>query len=230
MHNYEALLRPEPVRGLDVGQPAEIVAMTERCSVSFERSSTGTCSWPRAAPPCESNVAIAFNLSGLSVQSPEFRARLLAALDRPAPGLAARLLVELTETAEIEDEAAAAETLEALRERGVAVCLDDFGCGAAAFRYLRRFRVDYVKIDGSYVRNAAEDERDRSFVAAMVDLSRSVGADAIAEQIETEAVAQVMQDIGVRYGLGWLFGQACDLPTVVAGVRRRAGPAKGQWE
>ena len=76
-----------------------------------------------------------------------------------------------------------------------------------------------MKIDGSYVRNAAEDERDRSFAAAMVDLSRSVGADAIAEQIETEAVAQAMQGIGVRYGQGWLFGQACDLPTVVAGVQ-----------
>ena len=109
------------------------------------------------------------------------------------------------------------------------MCIDDFGCGAAAFRYLRRFRVDHVKIDGSYVRNAAEDERDRSFVAAMVDLSRSVGADAIAEQIETEAVAEVMLEIGVRYGQGWLFGQACDLPTGPPVARRRSGAAKEQW-
>jgi EAL domain-containing protein (putative c-di-GMP-specific phosphodiesterase class I) len=228
LHHYEALLRPEPIRGIDVDHAGDFVAMTEMLGVSAELD------WhvflAARAAAARGNVAVAFNLSGLSVQSPEFRARLLAMLDRPSAGPAARLLVEVTETAEIEDEAAAAATLEALRERGIAVCLDDFGCGAAAFRYLRRFRVDHVKIDGSYVRNAAEDERDRSFVGAMVDLSRSVGADAIAEQIETEAVAEVMQEIGVRYGQGWLFGPACDLPEVVAATPRRPRLTREHWE
>jgi EAL domain-containing protein (putative c-di-GMP-specific phosphodiesterase class I) len=173
-------------------------------------------------------AAIALNLSGLSVQSPEFRIRMLAALDRKVLGAAPRLLVELTETAEIEDEASAAQTLEALRERGIAVCLDDFGAGAAAFRYLRRFRVDHVKIDGAYVRHAAEDERDRGFVAAMVDLARTVGADTIAEQIENEAVADVMRAVGVRYGQGWLFGRPGEL-RLGAGSAPRRGPVKEEW-
>lgn len=228
LHHYEALLRPEPIHGIGVDHAGDFVAMTEMLGVSEELDWNVFLAARAAA--ARGNVAVAFNLSGLSVQSPEFRARLLAMLDRRSAGLAARLLVEVTETAEIEDEAAAAATLEALRERGIAVCLDDFGCGAAAFRYLRRFRVDHVKIDGSYVRNAAENERDRSFVGAMVDLSRSVGADAIAEQIETEAVAEVMQEIGVRYGQGWLFGPATDLPEAAAAPPRRPRVVREQWE
>jgi EAL domain-containing protein (putative c-di-GMP-specific phosphodiesterase class I) len=228
LHHYEALLRPEPIQDLAVHHAADLVAMTEMLGLAAELDWTVFLAARAAA--ARSNVAVAFNLSGLSVQNPEFRTRLLAMLDRPTPGLAAHLLVELTETAEIEDEEAAAATLRALRDRGVAVCIDDFGCGAAAFRYLRRFQVDHVKIDGSYVRNAAEDERDRSFVAAMVDLSRSVGADAIAEQIETEAVASVMLKIGVRYGQGWLFGAPSDLPAVTATAPRRRGVTKEVWE
>jgi EAL domain-containing protein (putative c-di-GMP-specific phosphodiesterase class I) len=228
LHHYEALLRPEPIQDLAVYHAADLVAMTEMLGLAAELDWTVFLAARAAA--ARGNVAVAFNLSGLSVQSPEFCARLLAALDRPAPGPAPHLLVELTETAEIEDEEAAAATLGALRDRGLAVCIDDFGCGAAAFRYLRRFQVDHVKIDGSYVRHAVEDERDRSFVAAMVDLSRSVGADAIAEQIETEAVASVMLKIGVRYGQGWLFGAPCDLPVVVATAPRRRGVTKEVWE
>jgi EAL domain-containing protein (putative c-di-GMP-specific phosphodiesterase class I) len=57
-----------------------------------------------------------------------------------------------------------------------------------------------------------------------------VGADAIAEQIETEAVAEVMQEIGVRYGQGWLFGPACDLPEVVAATPRRPRLTREHWE
>jgi EAL domain-containing protein (putative c-di-GMP-specific phosphodiesterase class I) len=228
LHHYEALLRLEPIHSLAVHDAGDLVAMTEMLGLAAELDWSVFLAARAAA--ARANVAVAFNLSGLSVQSGAFRTRLLAMLDRPAPGLAARLLVEVTETAEIEDEAAAAATLEALRQRGVGVCIDDFGCGAAAFRYLRRFRVDYVKIDGSYVRNAAEDERDQSFVAAMVDLSRSVGAEAIAEQIETEAVAEVMLKIGVRYGQGWLFGLPRDLPTVVATAGRRGATVKEQWE
>jgi EAL domain-containing protein (putative c-di-GMP-specific phosphodiesterase class I) len=116
-------------------------------------------------------------------------------------------MVELTESAEIEDEAAAAATLQALRARDVPVCIDDFGAGAAAFRYLKAFPADYVKVDGAYVRAAATSERDRSFVAAMVDLSLAVGARVVAEQIESEEAAQTMQCLGVHYGQGWHFGK-----------------------
>ncbi len=224
VHHYEALLRPRLGPGERSRSPSDLVTMAEMVGLAedldwavFEAASEAAL---------RTGVAIAFNLSGYSVQSPEFRARLLAALDRAA---GRRLLAEVTETAEIEDEAEAAETIEALRARGIPVCLDDFGAGAAAFRYLRRFQVDHVKIDGAYVRQAAESERDRGFVAAMVDLSLTVGADVIAEQVETEAVAETMRALGVRYGQGWLFGRPAELPAASPKAARRRG-FKDQWE
>jgi EAL domain-containing protein (putative c-di-GMP-specific phosphodiesterase class I) len=129
-----------------------------------------------------------------------------------APDLACRLLVEITETAEIEDEAEARRTVDALRALGLPICIDDFGAGAAAFRYLRAFRVDFVKVDGVYVTNAVESERDRGFIAAMVDLARTVGAQVVAERIETEAQAALMRELGVTFGQGYLFGRPGALP------------------
>ncbi|MBR0669359.1 EAL domain-containing protein, partial [Roseomonas hellenica] len=165
-----------------------------------------------------SAASIAVNLSGLSVQSPEFRDALLGMLDA-APAILPRLLVEITESVEIENEAEAARTLAALRERGVKLCLDDFGAGAAAFRYLRAFRVDWIKIDGTYVTNAARSARDRAFIQSMVSLSVSVGATVIAERIETEAEAALMRNLGVHCGQGWLVGRPAPLPRAAAAKR-----------
>jgi EAL domain-containing protein (putative c-di-GMP-specific phosphodiesterase class I) len=223
VHHYEALLRPDAGPGGVSRGPADLVTMAEMVGLA-EDLDWAVFETAREAA-LRTGTAIAFNLSGLSVQSRAFRARLLAALDQAG---SPRLLAEVTETAEIEDETAAAETIEALRARGIPICLDDFGAGAAAFRYLRRFQVDHVKIDGAYVRQAAENERDRGFVAAMVDLSLTVGAHAIAEQVETEAVAETMRGLGVRYGQGWLFGRPAELPTAATATARRRG-AKEQW-
>src|SRR5690606_5903558 len=108
----------------------------------------------RAAP----TASVAVNMSGLSAQSEAYRDRLFDLLEQMraviGPPEAGRLLVELTETSEIEDMASAAATVMRLRERGVKMCLDDFGAGAAGFRYLQQFPVDYIKIDGAFVQAA----------------------------------------------------------------------------
>ena len=123
-----------------------------------------------------------------------------------------RLLIELTETAEIEDIATAAATLERLRALNIGLCLDDFGAGAAAFRYLRDFRVDYLKIDGAYVQGALRSERERKVVISMLDMARSAGAVTIAESIETSELAGLMEELGCSLGQGWLFGEPGPLP------------------
>lgn len=128
-------------------------------------------------------------------------------------------MVELTETSEIEDMQAAADALAQLREMGVAVCLDDFGMGAAAFRYPQRFRVDYVKVDGSFVHAAMAGGRERALVPSMVDLARAGGARTVAEMIETEAQAALMAELGVEQGqAGCSAGPA--LPRALPGMRR----------
>jgi EAL domain-containing protein (putative c-di-GMP-specific phosphodiesterase class I) len=209
-HHYEALLRPIPTPGTPYGEASEFIALAETVGLSE------TLDWAVVETACEaaraaSGARIACNLSGLSLQSPAFRERLCAML-AAAPDLACRLLVEITETAEIEDEAEARRTVDALRALGLPICIDDFGAGAAAFRYLRAFRVDFVKVDGVYVTNAVESERDRGFIAAMVDLARTVGAQVVAERIETEAQAALMRELGVTFGQGYLFGRPGALP------------------
>ena len=211
VHHFEALLRPIPTPGgASPANAQDFVTFAETVGLSegLDWAVVETCA--EAARKAD-GARIACNLSGLSLQSPAFRDRLLGLL-RAEPSLVPRLLIEITETAEIEDEAAAVETVEALHALHLPLCIDDFGAGAAAFRYLRTFHVDYVKIDGQYVQAALTSAQDRGFVAAMVDLARNVGAKVVAERIETEAEARLMQELGVGYGQGWLFGRPGRLP------------------
>jgi EAL domain-containing protein (putative c-di-GMP-specific phosphodiesterase class I) len=204
-HHYEALIRPLQADDTTMSHPGEFVALAEAVGLTEELDwAVLKAVWEAAANAGGTRVAC--NLSGLSLQSPKFRADMKELLGN-TPGMAERLVVEITETAEIEDEDEAARMIALLREHSVPVCLDDFGAGAAAFRYLRAFKVDYVKVDGIYVANALQSERDRGFIAAMVDLARTVGAQVVAERIETESEAALMLELGVRYGQGYLFGK-----------------------
>jgi EAL domain-containing protein (putative c-di-GMP-specific phosphodiesterase class I) len=206
LHHYEALLRPQKGILGPNGGPAEFVNLAEMVGLTEELDLAVLEQAMQATPQLNAGEYIAVNISGLSMQSLGFRNRLRSALDA-SPRAAARLMVELTESAEIEHEAAARDTMQELRGRGVPICLDDFGAGAAAFRYLKSFPIDYVKVDGSFVAAAMQQERDRSFIAAMVDLSLAVGAKVIAECIETAEHAALMKRLGADYGQGWHLGR-----------------------
>jgi len=207
IHHYEALLRPDPAAA-GPRTTQEFVTIAEAMGLSEELDLAVIAEvLARLAEAPE--AALAANISGLSLQSAGFRGRLLEML-RPHGGGA--LLIEFTETAEIEDVPAAAETLRQLRAAGVPVCLDDFGAGGAAFRYLREFRADYVKIDGGFVQRATRTGRDRAILAAMIEAARRVGASIIAEMVETEEQEGLMRTLGVPYGQGWRFGRPGVLP------------------
>ncbi len=206
VHHREALLRLEPGL-LEHGEgPQDFVLLAETIGATEELDLAVAQLALAATPALPGGQRLALNISGLSAQSPAFRDRLLGLLRRDGRATS-RIMVELTESAEVEDDGNAAETLRRLRALGVPVCIDDFGAGAAAFRYLKTFPVDYVKVDGAFVTAALTSERDRSFVSAMVDLSLAVGARVIAERVETEEAAMVMHGLGVHLGQGWLFGK-----------------------
>jgi EAL domain-containing protein (putative c-di-GMP-specific phosphodiesterase class I) len=209
IHHFEALLRPFPISGHENSSTQEFVGFVEAMGMAelLDRAVLRRASETLAG----ARARVAVNVSGLSMQSASFRADLLELIES-TPALASQLLVELTETADIEDVPAAVETVNRLAAAGVPVCLDDFGAGFAAFRYLKEFRVDFVKIDGSYVHSACVGARDSGFVGAMVELARCAGAAAIAEMIETEAQAETMMALGVEFGQGWLFGRPGALP------------------
>ena len=101
--------------------------------------------------------------------------------------------------------------------------------GVNDIQILRTIPADFIKLDGSYMRGLTESERQRSFVAGMTEMARAAGAHVVAEHIENLAEAEIMRDIGVHYGQGWLFGRPGALParreTVHRdSVRRRLAP------
>ena len=210
VHHYEALLRPVFTPGSPVHTTQEFVTFAEAVGLSEELDWAvlqSAVTVLRDKP----EAAVAVNISGFSMQSAEFRTRMLDLVHARKPS-AGRLLIELTETADIEDVTSAAESVAQLRAADIAICIDDFGAGSAAFRYLREFRVDYVKLDGAYVRGALHNAREYGFLLSMVELANFVGAKVIAEMIETEPEAEMLRDIGVELGQGWLFGRPGALP------------------
>lgn len=207
VHHYEALIRPSGPPDRPPPRPDEFVAMIESVGLACELDRAVIA---KAADACAaSGVAVAVNVSALSLADPEILAQLEAGARRLPPQ---HLLVELTETAEIPDMESMARALERLRGAGLLVCLDDFGAGHASFRTLRGLRFDIVKIDGAYVRQARSSAQDLAVVRAMRDIAAASGAVTVAEMVETEEDAALMQSLGVEFGQGWLFGRPGDLP------------------
>lgn len=201
LHHHEALLRLDQATAELAGDTDLFTKRIEAVGLS-EALDLAVCGKALSVLNACPTAVIAVNVSGRSMQSEPFRMSLLGQLSH-----AQRLIVEITETAEITDIKMAARSIHLLRDQGVRVCLDDFGSGYAAFRYLRELPIDFLKIDGSYVSAAMTDARERDFVAAMCSLARSAGAEVIAEQIETEEQAALMVSLGATYGQGWLLGR-----------------------
>jgi len=146
-------------------------------------------------------LSVAANISGRSIGSDVFVEELRTLLTEN-PGVHGKLMFEITETARIVDLPRANAVLQSFRDDGFAVSLDDFGAGEAAFEYLRALDVDFVKIDGQYVIDAATSTRDRAFLAAMAGLCRDLDIDTIAEYVETETTRKFLQECGIGYGQG----------------------------
>lgn len=117
------------------------------------------------------------------------------------------IIFEVTETAAVENLAAAQVFIESLREIGCQFALDDFGIGFSSFYYLKHLPVDYVKIDGSFVRNMDNDSADAIFVRTIADLARGLGIVTVAECIERGEVVQLLRELKVDMGQGFYLGR-----------------------
>ena len=104
------------------------------------------------------------------------------------------------------------------------MCLDDFGAGAAGFQYLRRLAVDFVKIDGAFLRAAAENARDRALIASLASICRELRCATIGEMIETEKEARAAAALGIDFGQGWHFGRPGPLPEPIGRAVRPQQP------
>lgn len=153
------------------------------------------------------SVSVGVNLSASTLSDTTLPMLVEQALDTwNVP--AGRLTLELTESALLRDEQAAADTMRALRALGCRLSIDDFGTGYSPYTYLREFEFDELKIDQAFVRRICTDAPDRKIVASLVDLSHAFGMQTVAEGVEDEATFAALGKAGCDLAQGWLFSAA----------------------
>jgi EAL domain-containing protein (putative c-di-GMP-specific phosphodiesterase class I) len=170
----------------------------------------------------EHDVRLEVNVSGKSMGDlaiPELVEREIA-LTGIDPS---RLVFEITETAAIANMEQARAFAERLTRLGCRFALDDFGAGFSSFYYLKYLPLDYLKIDGDFISNLADNATDQAVVRAIVDLSRRRGKGTIAEFVSSEATLDLVRDHGIDYAQGYHVGRPKPASELLAPTRVSAG-------
>lgn len=146
--------------------------------------------------------AMAVNLSGSSVVNRRFMEHLGKRLS--APGFpACKVCFEVTETIAINNLDSASRFMKRLKQTGCQFSLDDFGTGASSYSYLRTLPIDYLKIDGSFVKDIARNTNDYAVVKSINEIGHTMGKKTIAEYVENEFAYQALSQIGIDYAQGF---------------------------
>lgn len=207
--HYEALLRlcnqdgglVPPGLFIDVAESTGLIRRIDR--------------WVIEAVVCfvaarDPGVKVALNLSSRSFDDDSAFEWLQGLLEQH--GVAGeRLLLEITETAALANIKGAIRVMGLFRGLGCAFGLDDFGVGYSSFQYLKELPVDFVKIDGSFVKGLVSNPDDVVFVKALSDAVRGYGKTTVAEFVEDEATLAILREIGVDYAQGYLIGRPAPL-------------------
>ncbi|RNF28459.1 diguanylate phosphodiesterase [Massilia aurea] len=206
--SVEALLRwSHPEAG--VISPGEFIPVIEGTSLA-----RATTEWVLAAAMRQMaawrqegvTLQVAVNVSAVNLEEPDFCDRVLKLLVRH--GLSAsNLAIELTESALMRNPKVAQATLERLAQAGVQLAIDDFGTGYSSLSYLQSLPANVVKIDQSFMRNLAHDERRRALVGTMIKLSHDLGHKVVAEGVETVEVEDFLRAAGCDEVQGYLHAR-----------------------
>ncbi|MBT8099823.1 MAG: EAL domain-containing protein [Gammaproteobacteria bacterium] len=160
------------------------------------------------------DAVFCINLSGQSLTNPGFDAFVLDEISR-SPIPAANLCFEITETAAISNIDEALSFIRGLREKGCRFSLDDFGAGLSSFGYLKVLPVDYLKIDGSFIREITSDDISLSMVSAICQIGSTMGLSLVAEYVGDEETKELLNRIGVDYVQGFGIGKPVPLQETI---------------
>lgn len=160
------------------------------------------------AMPCCS-----INLSGKTIGNEVTLSRVMSLIEQyNIPGQ--MLCFEITETAVISNLEAARHFISGLRAIGCRFTLDDFGSGLSSFSYLRNLQIDYLKIDGAFIRDVADDPLDRQLVEAIHSIGHILGLETIAENVENEDIRQTIAAIGTDFIQGFAIHKPAPLEEI----------------
>jgi diguanylate cyclase (GGDEF)-like protein len=206
---YEALARwhhPElgeiaPAQFIPVAEAtADIIAIGEWI---LEQSCTQLSRWRQSSEP---NLGLSVNLAPLQLEQPNLTEIVSDILRRTGiPGEA--LTLEITEGVLLESASIQHDNLQGLRRLGIRIALDDFGTGYSALAYLKRFPIDIIKIDRSFISGMEEQRYDTALIQAILAMAKGMDLDLVAEGIETAGQRQLLRLLGCHYGQGFLFAR-----------------------
>jgi len=223
--HFELLLRMRDERG-EIVMPNAFIPAAERYNLmpSLDRwvihevlEGLVYRSQPGADP-----YTLAVNLSGTSLNDARFLDFLLSELSA-APVPEGALCFEITETAAIANLGTVVRFMQALREQGCRFSLDDFGTGLSSLTYLKNLPVDYVKIDGQFIRNVTKDPADESVVDAIARMAKAFDIRTIAERVETREVFKRLGEIGITFAQGYYIA----VPQPIADLPVKVHPSGG---
>jgi EAL domain-containing protein (putative c-di-GMP-specific phosphodiesterase class I)/DNA-binding NarL/FixJ family response regulator len=156
-------------------------------------------------PELPAHLFLAINVSPSTLCTAAFL-RLIARSDGP------RLVVEITEHARIDDYDALRETLDALRDFGVRIAIDDAGAGFASLRHILRLEPEFIKLDRTLIDGIESDRSRQALAAGLISFAEKIDATIVAEGIERSAEVEKLAELGVRYGQGFFFARPAPLP------------------
>ena len=159
----------------------------------------------RTVPSLKLIEHLSVNLSGQSVGDRAFHRWAIELLSEAGADVCHRLCLEITETAAVTNLADAALFIEQLRAVGVKVSLDDFGAGASSFGYLKTMPVDFLKIDGQFIRDLVDDPLDEAAVRCFADVAKVVNVRTVAEFVNHSAVLDRLRPLGIDFAQGFLL-------------------------
>jgi diguanylate cyclase (GGDEF)-like protein/PAS domain S-box-containing protein len=221
----EALVRwCDPIQGMR--PPAEFIPVAEATGLVIPLGRwvlVEACRQAQAWDASDTGIGISVNLSPRQLASPRIVPDVRTALE--SSGLhASRLILEVTENALVEDVDTAVRRLLELRALGVRLAIDDFGTGQSSLAVLQRFPVDVIKVDRMFVAQLAERSVGYAVMQAVVDLSRALSLEVVAEGVETERQASLLSAMeGATYCQGFLFSRPVDASSLAALLRAGRG-------
>ena len=214
--HYELLLRMRDENGEIVG-PDQFIPAAERYNLmsTLDRWVIRQALSQLADRNPEAEFAhftLAINLSGTSLSEDRFLEFVIDELKKQKLPKGA-ICFEITETAAISNLSRVIHFMQALKKLGCKFSLDDFGSGLSSFTYLKNLPVDYLKIDGQFIRNVAEDSVDESMVKAINEVGEAMGIETIAERVESKEVIEKLSEIGVKFAQGYYIARPTSVQT-----------------
>ncbi|MEM7564303.1 MAG: EAL domain-containing protein [Pseudomonadota bacterium] len=214
--HYEVLIR---YRGRDgtIISPNDFLPPAERYNL-IERIDSWVVSnvlgWLQKNREQIGDVMFSINLSGRSLGSQTFHRFLYDSLSECDIDMSS-LCFEITETAVVDNVERSVEFINSIKKLGVKFSLDDFGTGLSSFSYLKQFPVDYLKIDGEFVRDIIEDDTSYVFVRSMTEVGHCLDMEVIAEYVESDTMFDKLREANVDYIQGYTVGKPVNIDSLV---------------